>query len=259
MLYPLTSVSVPIKNFTSRRKATHVKMKPVCIEQCLFVICTVLCVVEFSNGFKLKLNSTYQSPQIQITELAEQTLLFNYTFSRFAPVNRSFFMRVCGKAEETDIAEAHVSMTQTVEVIREQDEGHFNITVKGLFVGRTHIFLYFVFTSSEDFSSCDIDVSGVIQADNMARLNLTGAYPEGPHKKAVGAKYSVAVVREERAIDVAFNVIVVLLVLVVNLGMGCKTELSVVKEVLRRPVGPITGLCSQFIIMPLVKLEMKIS
>jgi len=53
-------------------------------------------------------------------------------------------------------------------------------------------------------------------------------------------------------IDHLFIVIVILLVCGGNVGMGCKVDLTVVKEVLRRPIAPIIGFCCQYLIMPLV-------
>ena len=46
-----------------------------------------------------------------------------------------------------------------------------------------------------------------------------------------------------------------MLLLIANVGMGCKIDLDVVKEVLRRPIAPTIGFCCQFIVMPLVSNE----
>lgn len=47
---------------------------------------------------------------------------------------------------------------------------------------------------------------------------------------------------------------IILLVIFANIGMGCKIDLDVVKEVLRRPIAPSIGFCCQFIVMPLVRI-----
>ncbi|XP_059164949.1 ileal sodium/bile acid cotransporter-like isoform X2 [Physella acuta] len=64
--------------------------------------------------------------------------------------------------------------------------------------------------------------------------------------------YKLFVERRERPIDIAFNVVVVLLVVLTNVGMGAKIDFEVVKSELRRPIAPAIGLCCQFIIMPMI-------
>ncbi|KAK2708878.1 hypothetical protein QYM36_014490 [Artemia franciscana] len=61
----------------------------------------------------------------------------------------------------------------------------------------------------------------------------------------------VGVKRAERPIDKAFTGIIVLLVSIAFINMGCSLDLKVVKETLRRPVGPMIGFVSQFAFMPL--------
>ena len=67
-------------------------------------------------------------------------------------------------------------------------------------------------------------------------------------------EYEVAVVRRERFIDHLFLGLVTLLVIFPNVGMGCKVDLGVVKEVFMKPLPPIIGFCCQYIIMPLVNI-----
>ncbi|XP_076470032.1 hepatic sodium/bile acid cotransporter-like [Babylonia areolata] len=88
--------------------------------------------------------------------------------------------------------------------------------------------------------------------DLDSHFNLTSELP--PDKTAVSfeGRQEIVVIRQHRAIDTAFNVVVVLLVVIVNLGVGCKTDLGVIKATLRRPIAPVTGFFSQFLIMPLI-------
>ncbi|ESN93769.1 hypothetical protein HELRODRAFT_103288 [Helobdella robusta] len=62
---------------------------------------------------------------------------------------------------------------------------------------------------------------------------------------------NIVVVRVERIVDTLFIVVVMLLMMAAYVGMGCAVELSVVKEVLKKPVPPFIGFCSQYFIMPL--------
>jgi len=65
-------------------------------------------------------------------------------------------------------------------------------------------------------------------------------------------EYRVSVVRKDRVIDHIFLGLVSLMVIFANVGMGCKIELPVVKEVLMKPIAPVIGFCCQYVIMPLV-------
>ncbi len=80
------------------------------------------------------------------------------------------------------------------------------------------------------------------------KANLASEWTE------LDVQYKVAVIREDRALDTIFIAVIVVLLLFANVGMGCKIDLKVVKEVLRRPIAPTIGFCCQFIVMPLVRL-----
>ena len=64
--------------------------------------------------------------------------------------------------------------------------------------------------------------------------------------------YHVAVIRKERFIDHLFLGLVSFMVICANIGMGCRIDLGVVKEVLTKPIAPAIGFGCQYIIMPLV-------
>ena len=66
--------------------------------------------------------------------------------------------------------------------------------------------------------------------------------------------YHVAVVREERFIDHLFIGIVMFMLTCANIGMGCKIDLAVIKEVLTKPIAPAIGFSCQYLIMPLVSV-----
>jgi len=66
------------------------------------------------------------------------------------------------------------------------------------------------------------------------------------------ADYHVSVVRSVRFIDHLFLGLVSFMVICANVGMGCKIDLAVVKEVLTKPIAPVIGFSCQYIIMPLV-------
>jgi sodium/bile acid cotransporter 3/5 len=63
---------------------------------------------------------------------------------------------------------------------------------------------------------------------------------------------TVKVVRSERFIDRLFTYSVAVLVSVIYINFGCALDWSTFKKTVRRPIGPIIGFTSQFLIMPLV-------
>jgi len=66
--------------------------------------------------------------------------------------------------------------------------------------------------------------------------------------------YHVSVVRKIRFIDHLFLGLVSIMVICANVGMGCKIDLAVVKEVLTKPIAPAIGFSCQYLIMPLVSV-----
>lgn len=137
----------------------------------------------------------------------------------------------------SDLAELQTNMSQTMD----SKMMNFTTKLKGIFLGRTSIKLYA--NTSELHGSAMYDLaSGKVGEDDLAEwYQLPG-------------EYDVAVSRVESALSHSFTGVVIVLVCLANVAMGCKTELSVVKEVLKKPVGPLTGMFSQFILMPLVSI-----
>ncbi|XP_038219705.1 sodium/bile acid cotransporter-like isoform X3 [Zerene cesonia] len=63
---------------------------------------------------------------------------------------------------------------------------------------------------------------------------------------------SVIVVRPSRVIDKLFTTSVAVFVSLIFINFGCAMHWPTVKEVLIKPVGPIIGMCGQFLFMPLI-------
>lgn len=139
---------------------------------------------------------------------------------------------------DPDIATVGTNMTHTM------DADSFNLTavLKGIFLGRTSLKLYANTNVVNDPAMYDM------VSKQKDELDLSDWYE-------LPGEYEVTVSRIESAISHSFTGMVIVLVCLANVAMGCKTELSVVKEVLRRPVGPLTGMFSQFILMPLVCIQ----
>lgn len=63
----------------------------------------------------------------------------------------------------------------------------------------------------------------------------------------------IAVIRKPRLIDTMFTVSVVILVSLVSINFGCAVDWSKLKDILRKPIGPLAAFGGQFIFMPLVR------
>lgn len=105
--------------------------------------------------------------------------------------------------------------------------------IRGLFLGRTAVRIKYTAYNSAELPDDSVDL-------------------EATNTTAESTWMHVAVVRKDRMIDHIFLGLVTLMVIIANIGMGCKIEMPVVKEVLKRPIAPIIGFCCQYLIMPLV-------
>lgn len=117
--------------------------------------------------------------------------------------------------------------------------------------------------SQSDFSpnstwTTNLNVTGVFIGYAHVAVNLWGRVSnETQYKQLLGkSEFSrIPVIRAKRAIDKIFVSIIILLVSIAFINMGCTLDMVVVKETLKRPVGPTIGFCCQYLFMPLVNHE----
>lgn len=161
------------------------------------------------------------------------------------------------EAEHLNIAE--VVANSEFPLNCENEDGTV-INIKGNFLGRTWLKISYKHNS--------FNYGGVVPPQATAAKNVatqaTGKYfstevdipshSDNVQWMELDYKLNVSVIRKERAIDKIFIVIVVVLVIVASIVMGCKIDLMVVKEVLKKPFAPAIGFGCQFIIMPLVSV-----
>jgi len=130
--------------------------------------------------------------------------------------------------------------------------------------------------SSENVILCQCDLAGstsnmsqfvlrgiflgrtVINVETLNATQLVKSVNQRP-LKVINASlpvvdYHVSVVRKQRLIDHLFLGLVSIMVICANVGMGCKIDMAVVKEVLRKPIAPVIGFSCQYLIMPLVSV-----
>ena len=106
-----------------------------------------------------------------------------------------------------------------------------NVTINGVLIGRTFLEFYVYTGQSTDDNSREW-------------FKLTD-------------RTNVIVTREDSSLNSVFIGLVILLVCAANVAMGCKTDLHVVKETLKKPIAPVTGMFSQFVLMPLVNINIR--
>ena len=201
-----------------------------------------------SHGLVLE----FQPAKIQsLFEKYTTDVAFNYTLAFAGPA----VLRA--SSDNTAIAELVSSATYTLQ---NHTTGHPStpegnttslhgatrlLSVRGVFLGRTKISFHLrtVPLVSNSSGEGGYEVQGTRDNPGAADGHVWTELP---------VKYNVAIVRKEGAIDKVFMAVVFIFIVFANIGMGCKVDLAVVKQTLKRPVAPVVGLCSQFIFMPLV-------
>ncbi|XP_063416609.1 ileal sodium/bile acid cotransporter-like [Mytilus trossulus] len=124
------------------------------------------------------------------------------------------------------------TVTDEIFIIPENKQSNITVTIYGSFLGETA--LKFLVNKS---------LNGTLRGDNLDWYDYTETY-------------KLVVKRDSRPIDTAFTVSIIILVCLANVAMGCKTDLAVVKSTLKRPIAPLTGLASQFVLMPLIAFSL---
>ncbi|KAJ8715621.1 hypothetical protein PYW07_010103 [Mythimna separata] len=87
----------------------------------------------------------------------------------------------------------------------------------------------------------------------LGRTNvLVRHHRSGTEGIQVNGSLPVIVLRPERVIDTIFVTSVATFVSLIFINFGCAMHWPTVKDVLRRPIGPLIGMCGQFLFMPLM-------
>ncbi|CAK1594551.1 unnamed protein product [Parnassius mnemosyne] len=86
----------------------------------------------------------------------------------------------------------------------------------------------------------------------LGRTDLLLELRRGASVRPVNGTMPVTVIRPERIIDTIFTSSVATFVSLIFINFGCAMHWPTVKEVIKRPIGPIIGMCGQFLFMPLM-------
>ncbi|XP_032523379.2 sodium-dependent organic anion transporter-like isoform X2 [Danaus plexippus] len=112
-------------------------------------------------------------------------------------------------------------------------------------------------------SSYQITENDVSEGKFKGRLRIIGnflgrtilsleSHGVGDTIEPVNGTLAVTVTRPQRVIDTIFTTSIAIFISIVFINFGCAMHWDEVKGVVRRPVGPIIGLCGQFVFMPLI-------
>ncbi|XP_037025029.1 ileal sodium/bile acid cotransporter-like isoform X2 [Bradysia coprophila] len=97
--------------------------------------------------------------------------------------------------------------------------------------------------------SGSFDVHGVFLGSTSAFVELIR--PNVDPERA-DSRMSLTIIRESRAIDHAFTGSVIVLVALLYINFGAALDLTKLRGIITRPIGPAIGFCGQFIVMPLL-------
>ncbi|CAH2096980.1 unnamed protein product [Euphydryas editha] len=156
-------------------------------------------------------------------------------------------------------------LTETVEVHMNQNYYvNVNVTGSDLQIGdelslRTdneHIATA-EWNSTSTFTSAEVEAGhfqGRFRVDGLflGRTELVVEGKRGTDTYLVNGTLPITVTRPQRVIDTIFTTSVAVFISLIFINFGCAMHWPTVKGVLKRPIGPIIGLCGQFVFMPLI-------
>ncbi|CAN7992443.1 unnamed protein product [Ixodes hexagonus] len=112
-----------------------------------------------------------------------------------------------------------------------------------------------VTVQDRDYTNGTFTVRGHFLGHARVKLVLEDGASNGTRQKT-SDPLPVSVIRKQSVLSLAFTVSVAVLVSLNYINMGCALDMDTVKNVLRRPIGPIVGFFSQYLAMPLVAYGM---
>ncbi|XP_055934870.1 ileal sodium/bile acid cotransporter-like [Argiope bruennichi] len=96
----------------------------------------------------------------------------------------------------------------------------------------------------------EMDIKGLFLG--FGTVTLARLDPETKTWIKLEPRLVVTIIRLDKLINKIFIAFVAIVVSLNNVNMGCALDLGIVKDVLKRPIGPAIGCFCQFVIMPLV-------
>jgi sodium/bile acid cotransporter 3/5 len=114
-------------------------------------------------------------------------------------------------------------------------------------------------TLSEDGTSCNINITVKGHQLGFADVVIKSTEKDSNGVQLTTDHLSISVIRQPRLIDDLFTISVMVLVSISYISMGCTLDVEIIRSTVKRPVGPVIGVCCQYIFMPLVRTYITIS
>lgn len=109
-----------------------------------------------------------------------------------------------------------------------------------------------IFIRKDDFDSTgSVNRSFVLSAKFLGLTDVYLIEVKNPTIKSLTDTLEVIVQRKQSLLSLIFTITVATLVSLNYINMGCALDLSVVKAVLMKPIAPLVGFMSQYVLMPL--------
>ncbi|CAH1780565.1 unnamed protein product [Owenia fusiformis] len=170
-----------------------------------------------------------------LVENHQRDVLVNYTFVTNAKHSIYNMQIDVAKPQGPDIVMVMGNTSFLLENMPFGSNMSVSFTLRGLFLGRTRLSLN-------------------LQPVGLATSSSTDGYSidNAPQQRQLAATYHVSVIRQIRALDTIFTIVIILLVCIAQIAMGCKVDLDDFKVIMKRPIAPIIGFCSQYGFMPVL-------
>jgi hypothetical protein len=107
--------------------------------------------------------------------------------------------------------------------------------------------------SQEKGLSIEAKVIGV-DSMNITSVILNEANKVISHNDTATEVKLIAVLGD-RTLNNLFTIIMMAMIIINTVNMGGQLDLQIIKEVFKKPIGPLVGFVSQFVLMPLVYLK----
>ena len=88
-----------------------------------------------------------------------------------------------------------------------------------------------------------------IHGRNLGRTTVTFSNANSSLSSFPISEYPLAVIREPSDLDLVFIIVLGIMIVLYNIGFGCKVQLSEIKDILKKPIAPAIGCLCQFAIM----------
>ena len=96
-------------------------------------------------------------------------------------------------------------------------------------------------------------INAVIIGTNQLNITASTIDGNGNETPRIESKIiDLEVIVGDRTLQNLFTIIMTIMVTINSVNMGGQLDLQVIKEVFKKPIGPVVGLISQFLFMPLV-------